>query len=491
MATSIELVRPSLPPLPGLIKLPPLDQPLFHRVIMPVIYAFKLPLLHAREDVLSALREGLQATLDEIPFLVAHVVIDDVDRGSVQLEIFEHNDTGIKLYIRDIPGLDWKDLETHGFPTAQLKKYQLTPEPLLKSTISIPILTVQANFISGGLLLGLDLSHVVFDGRSMITLMTRWAKHTSLASEGQVMRPEDKIPRASFDRSTLFRGRVSTPLSEFPYYSTHGSPKSILGLLPSQEQALDFTQWSNDLIKNKGHNLTASDFDCCVWRLSDEQLEALERLICGTRPCNFTANALVGAFLWQRITKARQLSVRCETTTSFLFPVDIRDMVTPPLPATYMGNSVTVACATAKVAEMEASGPEFLYTLAERITEARVQVTADRVQAFIGGVDACTDLYKMAAQLHIRNRWSLGTDIMVSNISSTALNMEWGSILGHIRAIRVFLPSIEDGIVLIPARVSEKATDLTIGLATETMKGLARDEIWTKIMTLVCSEQLV
>ncbi|KAJ4287788.1 hypothetical protein N0V90_012492 [Kalmusia sp. IMI 367209] len=472
MGDYVEFVRPSLPPLPGLIKLPPLDQLATNRYVYAFMFAFSLPSLHAKEDAVFELSAGLQATLDEMPFLAANIVADDTVRGSIQLEIPEDDNVGIKFHVKDMSNLYWNDLAKSGFPTAQLRADEFTAEPRFMSERT-PVLTVQANFITGGLLLAINFNHAVFDGHSVLTLLTRWAKHTATAATGNLLPLEDRLLRATSDRLMLFRGHNTMALSEFPYYRAH-----------------TYSEGPKDYLLNKSHGLTHSDYDVAFWRPTDESLVELERLVCGARGSKFSTNAFVGAFIWQRVTKARQLSARGEATTSFLFPVNVRDILVPSLPPTQIGNIIVGARATASVADMEASGPEFLYTLAERITEAKNWWTSDRVLAWMGAWNACPDLIKDSLHFDTNLDTFLGTDIVLTNMSSTQFNLDWGSTLGRIKALRpTSFPSV-DGIVSLLVRFDGKGLEFAMGFATETMKRLAEDELWIKMMTLVCSEQL-
>lgn len=104
-----------------------------------------------RDSIIQDLQDGLAKAIEEMPFLAAEVVPDDVKRGTIQLETTD--DSGVWFHIKELPTLDFEALERRKFVPVSLPFNELMPEPRLHSYVRSPVLAIQATFITGGLLL--------------------------------------------------------------------------------------------------------------------------------------------------------------------------------------------------------------------------------------------------------------------------------------------------------------------------------------------------
>jgi hypothetical protein len=144
-----EFIKPSVPLIPGYTKLPPLDQ-VEGRFIVPPILVFRIDLPDAQDSIVQDLQDGLANTIEEMPFIAAHVIPDNKERGTIQLEIVE--DAGVWFHVKDLPELEFEALERRQFAPASLSVIELMPEPRQHNWDRSPVLTIQATFITGGLL---------------------------------------------------------------------------------------------------------------------------------------------------------------------------------------------------------------------------------------------------------------------------------------------------------------------------------------------------
>jgi trichothecene 3-O-acetyltransferase len=145
-----EFITPQVPLIPGLQKLPPLDQIAPPAFASPVLI-FRVKSEDARKSIIEDLQDGLAKTIEEMPFIAADVIPENVDRGTIQLEIKEG--AGIWFYINDLPDLEFEALERRKFAPAALPFKSLVPEPRQHSFVRSPVLTIQGTFVRGGLLL--------------------------------------------------------------------------------------------------------------------------------------------------------------------------------------------------------------------------------------------------------------------------------------------------------------------------------------------------
>jgi hypothetical protein len=144
-----EFVKPNVPLVPGLTKLPPLDQ-VEGRFIIPPILVFRVDSPDAQDSILQDLQDGLANTIEQMPFIAAEVIPDNVERGTIQLEIGEN--AGVWFHVNELPEVDFAELERRRFAPAAFDVIHLMPEPRQHDWNRSPVLTVQATFITGGLL---------------------------------------------------------------------------------------------------------------------------------------------------------------------------------------------------------------------------------------------------------------------------------------------------------------------------------------------------
>jgi hypothetical protein len=145
-----ELIKPSVPLIPGYTKLPPLDQ-IEGRFIVPPTLVFRVDSPDAQDTIVQDLQDGLAKTIEEMPFIAANVIPDSEERGTVQLEIGE--DAGVWFHVQALPDLDFEMLERRQFAPSSIPLIPLMPEPRQHQWDRCPVLTIQATFITGGLLL--------------------------------------------------------------------------------------------------------------------------------------------------------------------------------------------------------------------------------------------------------------------------------------------------------------------------------------------------
>jgi hypothetical protein len=150
IAMASEFIKPAVPLVPGHTKLPPLDQ-VEGRFIVPPILIFKVDSADAQDSIVQDLQDGLSKTIEEMPFIAAEVIPDNLERGTIQLEIGE--DAGVWFHVQNHPEIDFEELERKHFAPSKLDVVQLMPEPRQHNWDRSPVLTTQATFITGGLLL--------------------------------------------------------------------------------------------------------------------------------------------------------------------------------------------------------------------------------------------------------------------------------------------------------------------------------------------------
>ncbi|KAL9241260.1 hypothetical protein vseg_015391 [Gypsophila vaccaria] len=115
-------------------------------------------------------------------------------------------------------------------------------------------------------------------------------------------------------------------------------------------------------------------------------INSLKRMSGATMCSTFEA---IVAHIWKQRTKAVfSSSADQELTSTVLFAVDIRSVITPKLPSGFVGNAVVTAFATARVRDLVGSpisyGVKLVKEAKERVTEDYVRSVIDWLEIYRG-----------------------------------------------------------------------------------------------------------
>ncbi|KIW01192.1 uncharacterized protein PV09_07241 [Verruconis gallopava] len=465
-----EFIRPTIPLIPGFTKLPPLDQ-VEGRFIVPPILVFRLDAPDARDAIIQDLRDGLAATIEEIPFIAADVVPDEVERGTIKLETGE--DAGVWLHIHELPEIEFDNLERRHFAPLNFPVLELMPEPRKHDWQRSPVLTIQATFITGGLLLVFNSHHSVMDGRGMSVFGKTWAKHVGAVSEGR------HAPRAlaQIDRIQAFgfgSMRRCMQLSDFPSYRiTKQEWRSAL-----QRELLE-TALARDTSHPKFELL--QQLHLSYWTISRKSLLAIKQAAVQSDASGplLTDSAVISALLWRHITRARQLSRRGVRATCLLNVVNVCRRLNPPLPLDYPGNALAHAKTSATPTEVESEKP--LYELARQVNDSIDWWTSERIWGLIGAIDATPHVGKVEPAMDNFQ----GPDLEITNSGSFGdlLHLEWSSDLGKAVCLRFPYVPIYDGWVNVLPSSDDSPVELLIALDKTTVARLREDKDWASFAT--------
>ncbi|CAI6341061.1 unnamed protein product [Periconia digitata] len=461
---SSELVTPSVPLVPGFTKLTPLDQ-VEPRWLSQLIFVFEVESPDYQDVIEQDLKDGLAATIDEMPFLAAQVVPSDEARGSVQMEISE--DSGVWFYTQNIPELNYSTLSHRGFPPSCLSVVDLIPEPRMYDWNCSPVLVMQATFISGGLLLGVSLHHSVVGGRGVSVFANALSKNVGAISEGK---PVSQISKqnSSFDIHGF--GSVEMNISEFP-----SCRKIEHGWRVDFQRELLRIDLTGDSEHPKFNILQKMTISC--WSISLPVLRSLGQSAPTPDEPVLTTSAMISALIWRHFTRARNLSSRGFKSTRIVNIVDISKRLQPPLSDSYPGNSVVWASSTKDVLKVESGAP--LYELAKTITDSIQWWNSERIRGFFGAVDTLPHVAKLEPAVDT----NLGPDVSITDNSSYGgmYDMEWGPDLGKATCLRFPNIRIQDGQVSILPSIETEQIDLMISLEETTLARLRQDEEWRAI----------
>jgi trichothecene 3-O-acetyltransferase len=466
-------VEPGAPLVPGCTKLPALDQ-VENRFILPGILVFHVESPMLRPSILQNLQIGLANTIQDMPFLAANVVPEGDELDTIQLEI-PTEDAGVWFHVKEMPEIHYHELERREFPISGLPVLPLMPEPRVHRLKSSPVLTVQATFITDGLLLTLNAHHSAMDASGMGVFSSTWAKHVAAVSGGRLLTSNETLTEESLDRSMMFGGHGRRTLTDFPNYRV----TKLRWRAAIERELMDAVITGTGVDPNL--EILLKRLEISNWYISDESMRAIKKA--ASPPSAglpfLTEHAIQSALLWRHITRARQLSARGFDTTSFVCTVNIRRRLDPPLPEDYPGNALVHAKTTASTADVESASPGTLYTLAKQITESIDWWTADRLWELIGAMESSSDIGRVEPAMDNFQ----GPDLEVTNTGSIGevMRLEWGDELGEMKAMRYAYLPIKDGWVNVLPRRKESGIELLIALEKDAASRLREDKDWTSL----------
>ena len=474
MATSSVYVRPIISLVPDTLKLSPFDQYSI-RVYIPALLFFKLDAKAPRDVICSDLQLGLASLINDIPFLAGNVIVEDEERGSIQLDI--PDDAKVLFKVREMsdvekgPMLDFEELEKAWFPSSLLDPSMLTPIYFVPEPVA-PVIAVQVNFIRGGMILALDGHHSVLDGVAMTTIWKRWSKHVAAASEARIVPSSDSFPAEALDRSPLFQGRGSgRNVHDFPGFKETRNPFSGQGVVSDRETNSNTEQ--------------SPSLTIAYWYISHDNLRALEEK---TKPINWaggkmTESNIFSAFVWQHYSRARGLEHRGVKTVSFFMPCDARSRLDPPLHPDYMGNVVVHSRAAVPIAELYSSKPDALYRIALLINESISWYSSDTIWELLSAMEAAPRIGNVERSMDVTCK----TDLEITNTSAFGLfATHWGAILGNPYVFRVPGIYVLDGQVAILPRLTDGGLEFITYLDIEALAQLKEDAEFTRYAEFRC-----
>ena len=180
-----------------------------------LILCFRLQRGVPQEEVTRILRESLVTTAAKIPVLnsVAVTVTDSNGRETKDLRKAEFD----TLIVKDLTdnSLDYDAIRSKDFPSQVFDGETLCRTGVFAVPgTQVPVFLAQANYIEGGLLLGLSIWHGALDGTAISEVLRQWAQNCRALQD-----PVDKDHKistlfaAAFDKSRLSKVSVNKKVS--------------------------------------------------------------------------------------------------------------------------------------------------------------------------------------------------------------------------------------------------------------------------------------
>ncbi|KAK2861308.1 hypothetical protein FQN49_004335 [Arthroderma sp. PD_2] len=462
MSLNKVLVRPDYPIAPGIEKLTPLDQ-FTVRMYMPLSCLFQIDSPAIRPSILRNLQAGLASTIEDVNFLAGTIVRESPENDYIQLKYDEGS--GVWLYHQTMDEINYQELVDSRFLFSDEFADRFVPKPHIHLE-PCPVMAVQATFINGGLVLTISLHHSLVDAQGAATIIELWSKHTVAESEGRVLPDSERPSRECMDSYSLSWGSTHIPRSDFqPYF-----PQPFRGYEASQDKIMKAAL--------AGHREELRDMvKLSHWSLSAEAIEELKRIAVpkSVDLPTVTENAILSAFIWHRVSLARQLSENQVSSSSLFTTVNLRRRMDPPLPAGFLRNAVVLAKATAEMAQLEVSLSDAIYHLARSIGDGIDWWTSERIWDFTSSIESWPTTNAQAFP-------SMDQDLFVtipSRLGDLIWKSAWGRELGQVKELRSAAVGYFDGIALV-LPTARGGQDIMLWTTEDALKRLQDDSEWTR-----------
>uniref|UniRef100_A0ACD5XZ99 Uncharacterized protein n=1 Tax=Avena sativa TaxID=4498 RepID=A0ACD5XZ99_AVESA len=330
------------------------------------VFFYRLTTQHHHGTVISDLKHSLSKALTLFYPLAGHVRLTPGAHSSNRYELFYQPGDGVT------------------FTAAEYDRHvdDYLDDPVLPVPIFAPlvpllpkgraVLAVQATVLRGGLALGVTVHHSACDGASSTHFLHTWA---AAACAGDT--DTDMLPPPVIDRTL-----IADPNNLYDVYYTGMS-------LPSDGGEIEFT----------GSTLSSYPEDrlLATFTLPRDLIQSIKDALAAEAarhgaPTPLRCSTLLAAysFIWSCYFRAKQSlqnpmdagDDQVRAKTYFLFAVDHRKRLNPPVPDRYMGNCLSPAIAAACQDELASAGGTAggLFAAYTAITGALEEAVGERSQ---------------------------------------------------------------------------------------------------------------
>lgn len=469
------------------------------------VCTFKLKKGVTQDQVLSMLRASLDDACSTLPFLTrrAFSIPPSPENPTVgRLEAREHADWKPVVEYKDLSDTwpDYNELVAEGLPQDMLDGSQLLPASRFQADLTeagTPLLVAQANFVEGGLILGIAMFHALMDGMSMALIYRTWAQHMRM-HQGEVGHAGlDSIPGAEcFDYNTLVDvwKKARSPEAE-------PTPENwrMLGLLPPTDAGAGGLRLPAGGGSDETLTKPPPAMKTGIFYVSAAQIARLSTISTSADEPGATANDALMALLWRCVIRARKSANPSDPSynepgaaTEMDTTLNGRALLSDVLPWQYMGTLVFYTMTRLTVEELVAPSTR-LEDVVGAVRRSVAGVTRERA---LGGYGlAATGLKDFTAEALRRPMPTFeGAEFGITSLLSLPiLDSSFGSqvfanggIPDFFRQERRLFDQVCRYCSIGPLR-REGGTEITVSLTVEEMDILESDIEFSQFAQLLCN----
>lgn len=393
----------------------PLDvfgqNPRLSRVYTQLCFCFKIPdsSEQSQSSVLQLLKNGLVQLSASFPWAAGQVVNEEGVFKIISLE--ETPRLLVKDLRNELPTID--DFTHAGFPFSMLDENVIAPRNTLPERFDepAPVFLVQANFITGGLLLVFNAQHNCFDMRGQSQIIYLFSK----AFRGQQFTNEELLGGNESRRTTA----------------------PLLNISPTSERKLaQRPQEPNPVSSSTAEEpLPSSKSTWAYFLFTSSRLTELKSVASTTVPLGYVStDDVLSAFIWKAVTQARLLNLDLKTDESkFDRLIDVRKYL--QISTAFVGNVIQTASTTCNIQELI---QEPLGKTASRLRSSLIQTTTMAQQVYIAAIKRGQEAKRVIEDVAKTPRTKLSAmDIKMSSwAKEDCCTFNFGGVLSDLVAVR-------------------------------------------------------
>lgn len=412
------------------------------------------PIVKSQEDeVVAAIQNAAAKLTDAFPWLAGQVINEGSGPGNsgvFRIIPYEKYQKSPPVIVKKIPDLDFEGIVKKKAPASMLDGDILAPRkgiPLSYEKEEEPaeVFCLQVNLIKGGLILTFAGHHVAMDMNGQGHLISLFAK----VMHGETL-SETEVTEGNRDR------------------------RNIIPLLKDDEPLLDHTMMQVDPTGGppEMHPATWTYYRFTKATLDQLKHEALSSIRNGSTGSRLSTNDVIAAFVWQRISAARQARISPNERTHISRAVNGRPMLDPPLSLAYMGDVVTATFNSMTLEEIT-NAP--LGDVAAALRSQLSDINSYAVRSLVTLISRTPDKNTIAYGARLK----LDRDILMSSWAhQETQNLEFGVLSRPAFVRRQRFVPLESLCYLMP-KTRDGDIDLAACLREEDIAMLAKDERWT------------
>ncbi|KAJ5382594.1 Transferase [Penicillium concentricum] len=424
-----------------------------------LLFGFKLPANVDRDAIVASLQGAFDKLKAEIPWLGWQVARESGPGGILKAMPWPTDVPEERIRVKNCDDLiaPMAKLVSAGVPIHMLDGSVLTPWPALPQPRGLegpdPVVALQANFVSGGLILNLSSHHTIIDGSGIYQFVNLLA----LVMSGK------EIPAADLEQANRDRSRV-------------------IPLIPRSEPVKSYSH----LRRPPGYTWAAPSSPP-MWCYFKMPVNALARLVksvkddpSSNKPGSLmvSENDIFSAFAWQRLCAVRVANGQPPERSSKLGRA-IDGRMAMGVPLTYMGHMVCHALVRLPLNQVaKLPLPQIAQALRRELNQANTPWSIRSFATFMAREpDTSTLLYGGTHDAR--------ADLMVTATGqATPLPTSWGPLLGRSCFFRRPTAAPIPGCLII--NEAEGAfIPLTLCMPEEDINGLKKDPVWKQYVRYV------
>jgi hypothetical protein len=402
-------------------ELNPFEQtPNLYKLYTQLVYIFPVEDEASYPRIAETLSLGLQRLADGFPWIAGQVVNKGAGNGSSGTYSVKALNERPRLVIRDlrtetgIPTLTLEELRAAGYPVTMLNEDMIAPRKTLEMALGsaadpAEVLVLQANYITGGLLLTIATQHNVMD-------MTGQAEFTRLLSKA-------------------CRGEAFT--SE----ELHNGNFSSAGVIKLLDDSVDVQKIVSDAAAKPNPaqlptTTPSSSPPECSWiyvnftssHLADLKAEATKTMT----GAFISTNDALTALIWRATTRARLPRLSPSQTVSFARAIDPRRHLAE-LPPTYPGLVQNMAFSTSTVQDLVTKPLGAIASLLRAAIDPQTSDLERQTRALATLLHRAED----KSSANVTGSLDLSTDVMISSwVAVKCYDDDFGLGLGRPEMVR-------------------------------------------------------